>query len=255
MGRPVHVLVANQLAKHYNLGRQSLRVLSGVDLRVAAGEIVCLLGPSGAGKSTLLRLLAGLETPDAGSVYLDGRPVRAGHPHIGVVFQDPCLLPWLSVRENVRFGLRFLRRGDDARQAVDRALERVGLAEVAGWYPHRLSGGMAQRVALARALARAPRVLLLDEPFSALDEPTRRGLAEHVRTIAREGVAVIMVTHHVDEALELGDRFLVLARGGRVVYEGRRLPAVEPAAAARAGSLAAFENTKRALLAALEGGR
>jgi iron(III) transport system ATP-binding protein len=204
-------------SRHY----RELAAVNDVDLRIAPGEIVCLLGSSGCGKSTLLRLIAGLEAPDAGSIAMDGRvvsdadvftpPERRG---VGLVFQDYALFPHLSLLDNVGFGLRGERASRQA--AAQAALMRVGLATRAGDYPHMLSGGEQQRVAVARALAPQPRLLLLDEPFSNLD----RGLRESVRTqtlaILRESrITAILVTHDPDEALRVADR-IVLMRAGRV---------------------------------------
>lgn len=220
---PVPVLVAEHLRKAYVHRRRAVPVLDGLSLAAEAGEVLCVLGPSGCGKSTLLRILAGLEPPDAGCVLLDGGAVRAGHPDVGFVFQQPYLLPWRTVRGNVEFGIRFTvadRR--EAARRVDRALARLGLRDVADWRPHQLSGGMAQRVALARAMVRDPRLLLLDEPFSALDAPTRQALGAEVRRLAEsDGVAVILVTHDVDEALWVGHRVVVLSpRPARVLLQG-----------------------------------
>lgn len=215
-------LRAEGLVKGYSYRRRTVPVLEQLTLEVRGGEVLGVLGPSGCGKSTLLRLLAGLEPPDAGRVTLDGVPVRAGQPELALVFQQPLLLPWRTVRANVEFGGLFVVR--DRRELAARAEEalvRVGLRDVADWRPGRLSGGMAQRVALARALVRRPRVLLLDEPFSALDEPTRRALGAEVRRLAEEdGVAVVLVTHDIDEAVLLADRVVVLSpRPARVLLE------------------------------------
>ena len=213
------LLSAEGLSKSYFIRGHRVPVLMRVSMEVAAGRVLAVLGPSGAGKSTLLRLLAGLEPPDEGHVKLCGEPIQAGHPALALMFQDPCLLPWLSVRENVRFGIRFMGlSGAESQRRVDEALAWVGLQEVADWYPHQLSGGMAQRVALARALARQPRVLLLDEPFSALDPLARQALGALIRRAAGEGIGVVMVTHNVEEAIQLADEVLVLtARPGRVL--------------------------------------
>jgi len=212
------LLSAEGLSKSYSVRGRRVPVLLRVSLEVQAGQVLAVLGPSGAGKSTLLRLLAGLETPDEGEVRLRGEPIRAGHPELALMFQDPCLLPWLSVQENVHFGVRFMGlSGAESRRRVEEALAWVGLQEFADWYPHQLSGGMAQRVALARALARHPRVLLLDEPFSALDPPARHALGELIRRAAGEGIGVVLVTHDVEEAIRLADEVIVLTAGpGRV---------------------------------------
>lgn len=215
-------LAARSLVKRYQHRRRPVPVLEGVSLAVEEGEVLAVLGPSGCGKSTLLRLLAGLEAPDAGTVTLDGAPVRAGSPELAWVTQQPHLFPWRTVRGNVEFGGLFTVRDRRERaRRTSQVLEWVGLQEVADWRPASLSGGMAQRVALARALVRRPRVLLMDEPFSAVDVTTRRVLGAEVRRWAREeGVTVVLVTHDVEEAAWLADRAMVLSpRPSRVVLE------------------------------------
>ncbi len=195
--------------------------LDGIDLAVDRGEIVGIVGGSGCGKSTLLRLVAGLDHPTGGAVELDGAPVEGPRLDIGVVFQEPRLMPWLTIRDNVAFGLSHLGRAErDA--LVEGALARVGLAGFAKALPRQLSGGMAQRAALARALVAKPGVLLLDEPFSALDALIRMDLQEHLLHVwasepAGERPTLILVTHDIEEALVLSDRVVVM-RGnpGRV---------------------------------------
>ena len=193
-------------------------VLQGIDLTVDQGEFVALLGASGCGKSTLLRLVAGLEAPTAGEVRLGARPVRDVDPRCAVVFQEPRLLPWRSVAANVALGARHA----GGATTPEHLLDRVGLAGFAGVWPHQLSGGMAQRAALARALAGRPDVLLLDEPFAALDALTRLKMGDLLRDIRAEGQpTTLMVTHDVDEALRLADRIVLLAgkpAGVRAVY-------------------------------------
>jgi sulfonate transport system ATP-binding protein len=194
-----------------------LQALAPIDLAVDRGEIVGIVGTSGCGKSTLLRIVGGLETPSSGSVELDGVPVTGPRPEVGLVFQEPRLMPWLTVRENVEFAL--LRRPREQRRAmIDQALARVGLLPFADALPQQLSGGMAQRAAIARALVARPAVLLLDEPFSALDAFTRFSLQDHLLDIWRAAQpTMLFVTHDVEEALVLSDRLVVMrARPGRI---------------------------------------
>lgn len=200
-------------------GRDSLGPL---DLVQEEGEFVAVVGPSGSGKSTLLRLVAGLMRPTAGRIRVDGAEVTAPSPERGMVFQQPGLFPWLSVADNVGFGLRHRVRDAATRQtAVAELLAAVGLAEAAGDYPAALSGGMAQRAALARALAPEPSLLLLDEPFAALDQQTRAEMQEWLAgLLARRRVTTLLVTHDIEEAVYLADRVLVLSsRPGRVLTE------------------------------------
>jgi sulfonate transport system ATP-binding protein len=191
--------------------------LGEIDLAVDRGEITGIVGTSGCGKSTLLRIVGGLETPSAGSVVLDGVAVAGPRPEVGLVFQEPRLMPWLSVRENVEFALARRPRAQ-RRPLAEAALARVGLGAVADALPQALSGGMAQRAAIARALVARPQVLLLDEPFSALDAFTRFALQDHLLEIWRaDRPTMLFVTHDIEEALVLSDRVVVMrARPGRI---------------------------------------
>jgi len=210
-----------------------LPVLDAIGLRVDPGEIVALVGPSGCGKSTLLNLASGLSPRQAGRISLQGREIRGPDPRIGLVFQHPALLPWLTVRGNVEFGLT-LRHSErlsvsQRRERIRRTLDLVGLQLDPETTPSHLSGGMAQRVALARVLVRRPRVLLLDEPFSALDAVTRAEMQDLLLRIVSElKTGVLIVTHDVDEAIQLGDRILLMrSQPGRIEKEwfvGRDAP-------------------------------
>lgn len=193
--------------------------LAAVDLAIRPGELVCLLGPSGCGKSTLLRLIAGLDVPDSGTITLDGDSVRGPHYTRGLVFQDPTLFPWRTVRENVATGwdargLPWRDKGE-----IDDYIALVGLQGFENAYPYQLSGGMAQRAALARALVNHPKVLLLDEPLGALDAFTRMRMQEEILRIwADRGTTMVFVTHDVDEAVYLADRIVIMTpRPGKVV--------------------------------------
>ncbi|MEM9394465.1 MAG: ABC transporter ATP-binding protein [Pseudomonadota bacterium] len=204
---------------------QGTRVVDDVSLQVEAGEVTCLLGPSGCGKSTTLRIIAGVDRQDSGTLLVDGEPVSGDGAHtppearsIGLMFQDFALFPHLSVEDNVCFGLK----GPKARKRTRSGdlLERVGLRGFAKKFPHELSGGEQQRVALARALAPSPRIMLMDEPFSGLDNRLRDGIRDDtLEVLKEEGTAVLLVTHEPDEAMRMADS-IALMRAGRIVQQG-----------------------------------
>jgi NitT/TauT family transport system ATP-binding protein len=211
----------------YGNGDRSLTALTGVDLTIERGEFVSIIGPSGCGKSTLLRALGGLLTPSGGGVAIDGQPPRRAQVEkdIGFVFQDASLLPWRSVLANVALPLQVNRRSATATTTAD-LVELVGLGPFRDYYPHQLSGGMQQRVAIARALVTEPSLLLMDEPFGALDEITRASLRQELLRIwAADGAVrrtVLFVTHSITEAVLLSDRVVVLtAQPGRVAADLR----------------------------------
>lgn len=192
--------------------------LDSVSLSVEPGEFVSFVGPSGCGKSTLLRMMAGLETPDSGELCIGNEFIAGPNAERGLVFQDPNLFPWLTVKRNVQAGL--VARGvlNEKRQEVDEFIRLVGLDGFEGSYPHHLSGGMAQRVALARALINHPKVLLLDEPLGALDAFTRMRMQDEVlRLWQTRGTTMLLVTHDIDEAIYMSDRIVIMTpRPGRI---------------------------------------
>jgi sulfonate transport system ATP-binding protein len=208
------MLRVEQVYKRFHNG---FIALENVGLQVKPGEIISLVGTSGCGKSTLLRIIAGLETSTSGRVTIDEQTITAPHPDIGMIFQEPRLMPWLTVEQNVRFGL--VNQTDSTQ--VNPLLDKVGLRDFANALPRQLSGGMAQRVAIARALVTQPSILLLDEPFSALDAFTRAKLQDHLLQIWQyDRPTLILVTHDVEEALVLSDRVLVMrANPGRIYQE------------------------------------
>jgi NitT/TauT family transport system ATP-binding protein len=221
------VLTVRGLRKEYAVTSQPIVALRDVTFDVHAGEFVCIVGPSGCGKSTLLAMVAGLDAPTRGHLLLNDRPITGPGSDRGMVFQHDCLFPWLTVEQNVEFAVDLARyRGSDGAAVRARAralLAEVGLERFAAAYPRQLSGGMRQRAAIARALLFQPRILLMDEPFGALDAQTREQMQELLLRLCRsEGTTVLFVTHDVEEAVFLGDRVLVMAaHPGEVASEVR----------------------------------
>lgn len=209
------------LTKSFVISGRLHPVFSHVDLRIEPGAFIVIVGESGSGKTTLLRIVAGLETADTGSVVVNGERISGVGGERGMVFQEPRLLPWLTVRENVSIGLELRHLPRPAiDQTVDEFLALVGLREFASAYPSQLSGGMAQRVGIARALATKPDVLLLDEPLGALDAMTRMRMQYELERIWREQkVTMMMVTHDIEEAVYLADKIVVMAGGGATIRE------------------------------------
>jgi ABC-type nitrate/sulfonate/bicarbonate transport system ATPase subunit len=212
-------LVVDGVSKRFGAGDDAVQALEPIDLAVGTGEFVTIVGPSGCGKSTLLNIVAGFETPTTGRAVLDGKPISAPGPERGVVFQQGALFTWMSVLDNVAFGPRALGKSvTEAREIAGRYIELVGLTAFAKRYPYELSGGMQQRVGIARALANEPEVLLMDEPFAALDQQTRELLQEEIRAIwRRTSKTILWITHSIEEALFLATHVVVMtARPGRI---------------------------------------
>ncbi|MCA3276515.1 MAG: ABC transporter ATP-binding protein [Alphaproteobacteria bacterium] len=208
------------ISKKFEIGRTSIKIVEDINLSVAENEIVCLLGPSGCGKSTLLNLVAGITPPTVGEVWVAGLPVVRPGPNRVLVFQEHNLFPWMRVRQNIDFGLRMRGIPSAARtKTVDCLISELGLSDFVDFYPHQLSGGMRQRVGLGRAFATDAAVLLMDEPFAALDALTAAKMRRLMISLWTERPRTILfVTHSVDEAVSLGDRIVVLsARPARVL--------------------------------------
>lgn len=239
------MLVLDRVGKTYLNG---VHALEGVTLTVGLGEIVAIVGGSGCGKSTLLRVISGLDHPTQGRITLDGERITQPHEKIGIIFQEPRLLPWLTVADNVGFGLAHLPKTERERR-VAAALAKVGLTDKANVWPRELSGGQAQRVAIARALVPQPEVLLLDEPFSALDAFTRTDLQDHVLALwAEHKPTLVIVTHDVEEAIVMADRIIVMRPHPGRLYEEIAADLPRP----RDRQSAAFDFAKRRVLAALD---
>lgn len=218
------ILDLRNVGKVYELNDQRIEALRDANLIVEKGEFVCLIGASGCGKSTLLRIVAGFEPPSAGEALMWDKAITGPAPDRGMVFQDYGLFPWLSVRQNIGFGpaSRGLPKGE-LRVLVDRFVDMVGLTRFADAYPHQLSGGMKQRVAIARVLANDAEMVLMDEPFGALDAMTRERLQDELLDIwQRTKLTVLFVTHSIEEAIFLADRVVVMEPGpGRIASEHR----------------------------------
>jgi ABC-type nitrate/sulfonate/bicarbonate transport system ATPase subunit len=212
-------LVIDGVSKRFGGGVDAVQALQPIAIAVGAGEFLTIVGPSGCGKSTLLNIVAGFETATTGRAILDGRAITGPGPERGVVFQQGALFTWMSVQDNIAFGPRALGKGvAESRHIAERYIELVGLTGFGERYPYELSGGMQQRVGIARALANEPEVLLMDEPFAALDQQTRELLQEEIRAIWRRTAKTILwITHSIEEALFLATHLVVMtARPGRV---------------------------------------
>jgi NitT/TauT family transport system ATP-binding protein len=216
------ILEMKNVGKIYSQNGRSIEALRGANLSVRKGEFICLIGASGCGKSTLLRMAAGFETATRGHCLMWGVPVSSPGPSRGMVFQDYGLFPWLNVRHNIGFGPKSRGRTKaEIRDTVDRFIELIGLQDFADVFPHQLSGGMKQRVAIARVLANDAEIVLMDEPFGALDAMTRERLQDELVAIwSRTGLTVLFVTHSIEEAIFLADRVVVMSPGpGRIDNE------------------------------------
>jgi NitT/TauT family transport system ATP-binding protein len=218
---PAHpdILAIRGVTKRFTVGDGEVEALAPIDLSIPQGEFVCMIGASGCGKSTLLRIIAGFEEPTTGDVAIYGNAIAGPGSDRGMVFQDYALFPWMTVRENISFGPRQRQLPhEEIKRTTDEFIKMVGLERFADRYPNQLSGGMKQRVAIARVLANNANILLMDEPFGALDALTREQLQHELLQIwARTGVTTIFVTHSVEEAVLLADRVLVMSAGpGRI---------------------------------------
>jgi sulfonate transport system ATP-binding protein len=239
------MLTIDSVSKTYADGTEALR---SVSLELPQGAITAVIGGSGCGKTTLLRLIAGLDYASGGRIAVDGEIISAPHPAVGIVFQEPRLFPWLRVEENAAFGIAHLEAAE-RKERVHAALARVGLSEYAKRWPRELSGGQQQRVALTRALIARPKVLLLDEPFSALDAFTRASLHDHLLALWETSKpAILIVTHDVDEAVALGSRVVVMSPKPGQIFEIADVPLGRP----RDRRSEAFDALKRRVLGSLD---
>ena len=205
------LLEVKSICKHYKIENKLVSVLNNLTFTIEKGELVCLLGVSGCGKTTLLRLISGLENPSSGEILINGGKLNLKNKTINIVFQEPRLFPWLSVKENIGFALKGHYDRGTINAKVDDILGKLGLSSYKNEMPYKLSGGIAQRIAIARALVTEPELLLLDEPFSSLDPITKSSLMEDLLTLWKSlNIAIVHVTHNIDEALILAQKIIVL---------------------------------------------
>jgi NitT/TauT family transport system ATP-binding protein len=229
------ILRVDKLSKIFSSHGRSTLALNDISFTTHRREFLCVVGPSGCGKSTLVRILAGLEEPSSGEVLLEGRPVTEPGSDRGMVFQGYTLFPWLTVKKNVMFGPQVNGHGrEEAEREALQWLQLIGLEKFADCYPNQLSGGMKQRVAIVRALANQPRILLMDEPFGALDAQTRCRMQAHLLEIWRKiDITIVFITHDLDEAIFLADRILVLSAHPGEVQELIEVPVPRPRSSAQ----------------------
>lgn len=239
------ILSLRHVGKTYDVQDRRIEALRDANLDVKRGEFVCLLGASGCGKSTLLRIVAGFETASVGEVLMWNRPIAGPDPSRGMVFQDYGLFPWLTVRDNIGFGPASRRRpGREVKETVDHFIDLVGLGRFADVYPHQLSGGMKQRVAIARVLANDAEMVLMDEPFGALDAMTRERLQDELLDLwDRTKLTVLFVTHSIEEAVVLSNRVIVMSAGPGRIDSDATIDLARP----RDVSSAAFNDWRRVL--------
>lgn len=215
-------IIARHIDKVYTSGKKSTKAIEDASIDIQDNDFVCIVGPSGCGKSTLLRMLAGLDFPTGGDIIVNDKKVKGPGPDRGMVFQTYTLFPWMTVEENIKFGLKIKKLNKDEQNKItERYLKIIGLEKLAKAYPKELSGGMKQRVAIARALANRPEVLLMDEPFGALDPHTKSMMQLLMREIwENDNPTVVFITHDIDEAVFLANKIYVMsARPGRVIKE------------------------------------
>jgi NitT/TauT family transport system ATP-binding protein len=222
-------VAAHNLGKVFHVDGGYATVLESVDFTINAGELVCIAGPSGCGKTTLLKLIAGFTAPTSGRIAIEGRPIRNAGPDRCVVFQEDALFPWLTVAENIAFGAKTIMPRARLAEEVQRHLEMVGLGPFKDYLPKELSGGMKQRVSLARVLILKPKVLLMDEPFGALDAQTREEMQNLLLTLWQElSHTIIFVTHDLSEAITLADRVFIMDRNHGRIHTDIKVPLTRP---------------------------